>query len=164
MLFSHDSRSKTSILCYFCHMHASRQVCCCADALSMDKRTVPVDARQALLHQMQHQPASAAVLWLACVHLIAYNSLPDCTVHRLGHLQQPVVLKWQQVPPASCHARVRGVLATAAGTGLGCLGLTIKPQVGPANCGTYMLCPHLTPLTLLCMLNLIHTTLVFESH
>lgn len=97
--------------------------------MAMEEKALPAAARQALLQQMQHQPSNAAGLWLTCAHFAAYNSLPDQVVHRLGFDQQPVVLKWQQVPPASCHARVRGVLSTAVGGGLGCLDLKTKPEV-----------------------------------
>lgn len=90
---------------------------------------MPAAARQALLQQVNQQPSNAAVLWLACACFVAYNSLPDQAVHTLGFGQQAAVLNWQQVPPASCHVRVRGLLAAAAGPGLGCLDLKSRPQV-----------------------------------
>lgn len=93
---------------------------------------MPAIARQALLHQMQQHPSNAAVLWLACAHLVAYNSLPDQAIHRLGFGQKAAVLTWQQAPPASCHARVRGLLVAAAGPGLGCLDLRTRPEVHSA--------------------------------
>ena len=99
--------------------------------MNLEEKALPAAARQALLQQMRHQPSNAAVLWLACAHFVAYGGLPDSTVHRLGCSQQPVLLKWQQPPPASCHARVRGILSTAASNGLACLHLTTKPEVSP---------------------------------
>ena len=100
-----------------------------ADPLRVEEKALPAAARQVLLQQMQHQPDNAAVLWLVCAHMAAYSSLPDQAVHRLGFGQQPRVFKWQQVPPASSHARVRGILSIAAGSGLGCLDLRARPEV-----------------------------------
>ena len=53
-----------------------------ADALAMEERALGPAARQALLAQLHQQPGNAAVLWLACAHLAAYNTLPPQTVHR----------------------------------------------------------------------------------
>lgn len=99
------------------------------DPLAMEERALGPAARQALLAQLRQQPGNAAVLWLACAHLAAYNTLPPQTVHRLGCIQQPVVVDWQQAPPASLHSRVRSILATAASAGLACLDLKTTPQV-----------------------------------
>ena len=53
-----------------------------ADALTMEERALAVAARQALLQQTAKQPVTAAVLWLTCVHLAAYNTLPSQAIHR----------------------------------------------------------------------------------
>ena len=55
------------------------------------------------------------------------HKLPLSVLHRLGFLQQPFVLDWQQAPPASSHSRVRSILVTAVS--LGCLKLRAKLQV-----------------------------------
>ncbi|KAL0033603.1 hypothetical protein WJX79_007018 [Trebouxia sp. C0005] len=99
------------------------------DPLKMAEHTLGGAARQALLQQLQDQPANAAVLWVTCAHLAAYNTLPSQVIHRLGFVQQPLVLSWQQAPPASTHSRVRSILTTAAAAGLGCLDLKTKCQV-----------------------------------
>ena len=49
-------------------------------------------------------------------------------LYRLGCIQQPVVVDWQQAPPASLHSRVRSILTTAASAGLACLDLKTTPQ------------------------------------
>jgi hypothetical protein len=53
-----------------------------ADPLQMGEHALGGAARQALLQQLQDQPANAAVLWVTCAHLAAYNTLPSQVIHR----------------------------------------------------------------------------------
>ena len=53
-----------------------------ADPLKMAEHALGGAARQALLQQLQDQPANAAVLWVTCAHLAAYNTLPSQVIHR----------------------------------------------------------------------------------
>ena len=64
-----------------------------------------------------------------CFTAVAWSTVLDgiYIMHRLGFLQQPFVLDWQQAPPASAHSRVRSILTTAAA--IGCLNLRAKLQV-----------------------------------
>ena len=48
---------------------------------------------------------------------------------RLGHMQEPFVLQWQQLPTATSNARVRQTLAAALSPGHGCLSLQEVPTV-----------------------------------
>lgn len=48
----------------------------------MEERALALAARQALLQQTAKQPVTAAVLWLTCAHLAAYNTLPSQVIHR----------------------------------------------------------------------------------
>ena len=89
----------------------------------------------------------------------------------MGFVQQPLVLNWQQAPPASTHSRVRSILTTAAAAGLGCLDLKTKCQV------TSNMLPHLpwpdvsticvykcSSLAQLKFLVLLHSLLHYNSH
>ena len=53
-----------------------------ADPLTMEERALASAARQALLQQTARQPVPAAILWLTCAHLAAYNTLPSQVIHR----------------------------------------------------------------------------------
>lgn len=53
-----------------------------ADPLILEERFLAGAARQAVLQQLHDQPVNAAVLWLTCAHLAAYNTLPLQVVHR----------------------------------------------------------------------------------
>eukprot|EP00891_Asterochloris_glomerata_P007163 jgi/Astpho2/7163/Aster-x0310 len=86
-------------------------------------------ARAALLQAVQGHPTQACVLWLTCTHMLAFGVLPDRALHRLGHVQEPFVLKWQQLPTATSNARVRQTLAAALSPGCGCLSLQEIPMV-----------------------------------
>ena len=48
---------------------------------------------------------------------------PTPALHRLGFWKEPQALHWVPTPPASCHARVHGVLSAAASSGIACLHL-----------------------------------------
>ena len=56
-------------------------------------------------------------------HLATLACLSNGDVCRLGFWKEPRGLHWVPVPPASCHARVHGVLAAAASSGAACLHL-----------------------------------------
>lgn len=58
------------------------QLTCSADPLTMEERALGGAARQALLQQLHDHPNNAAVLWLTCAHLAAYNTLPSPVIHR----------------------------------------------------------------------------------
>ena len=63
----------------------------------MEERALALAARQALLQQTAKQPGTAAVLWLTCAHLAAYNTLPSQIIHRQVALTAPNTLLSQVI-------------------------------------------------------------------
>ena len=60
----------------------TKQVHVCADPLEVEEHALGGAARLAVLQQLQDQPVDAAVLWISCAHLAAYNVLPAQVIHR----------------------------------------------------------------------------------
>ena len=52
------------------------------DALVGDIKVVTPAARRALLRALQRRPAEAAVLWLSCAHVAAWQRVPDSVLDR----------------------------------------------------------------------------------
>ena len=51
---------------------------------------VATAGRRALLRLLHRRPTEAAVLWLACAHVAAWQRLPDNVVDRSAPLWVPV--------------------------------------------------------------------------
>ena len=70
----------------------------------------------------------------SCVPILLVHREPSCP-HRLGFWKEPRALYWVPVPPASCYARVHGVLSAAASSCVACLHLAFMLPVRPrASC------------------------------
>ena len=52
------------------------------DALVGDIKVVTPAARRALLRLLHRWPAEAAVLWLSCAHVAAWQRVPDAVLDR----------------------------------------------------------------------------------
>ena len=86
----------------------------------MEERALALAARQALLQQTAKQPGTAAVLWLTCAHLAAYNTLPSQVIHRQVALTAHNALLLEIRTEASCSHTSAALNHTQASCSYSC--------------------------------------------
>ena len=69
----------------------SLRLCAAAEALEADAKAVPAIGRRALLRVLHRRPAEAAVLWLTCAHVAAWQRLPDDILDRWAARKIPAM-------------------------------------------------------------------------